>query len=408
MDYNRFGEGLQRPVRLAMACVVAVAVTAVACEPGASRTQPLALGPELPAYEVVETFRLGGEDAPEFGMFQLEPEVVVDRSGRMFVLHPYQGRVAVLDSLGEFVHWIGRRGAGPGEFEIAAKIGLLGDTLWVRNLPSPRISMFLDDGSHVSTVRTPSFDFGYPLTMPPSVSGYLRGGKAWIEAEGSVVDAERPVELPLVVGDRELREADSLFTIANPRGRLAGQAFAPFPVPPFYHVAADGSAIVVADWSDAEPGKVQIEFHAMGSGEGGSWALDFAERPVPPHVRDSVIAGGVQAVHDLAERLRAQGIPEGSFRTSMSRAEVEESVFLPAHYPPLRQVRMGLDSTLWIQLMNDLNAGAWVAFDLEGKPIFQVTLPDGITVQQASATTVWGTGRDELDVPFLVRFDIAR
>jgi len=386
-------------------CTLVAASVLAGCRTDAPRIASFAID-DVPEYRLREVFRLGGADAPEHLSFRREPSFAVHRSGLLFALHSQQGRVAVLDSLGGFVRWIGRRGSGPGEFQNAIRMGFVGDTLWVRNFPSPRVSSFLLDGSHVSTERTPSYDFGYHLTAAAGVSGYLAGGKAWVEAEGFVMGEDRAIDLPLLVGDRTLSTLDTLFTIPNPRGRLEGLAFAPFPVPPFHDIATDGSTIMLAEWSDTLPSELAVQLHTIATSERRTVTMRFDERTVPSAVRDSVITAGVEAIRALGERLRALGLPEGTFPTSISRAEVEDAVYLPRHFPPIRRILVGLDETIWVERTDGVQRGPWVALDLNGTPLFQISLPESATLRQAARNAVWATDRDSLDVSYLVRWNI--
>ena len=375
------------------------------CSTDAARDASLAIN-DIPTYQLREVFRLGGADAPEHLSFSSEPQFAVHRSGLMFALHSRQARVAVLDSLGGFVRWIGRRGSGPGEFQNAFRMGFVGDTLWVRDSPTQRFSSFLLDGAHVSSERTPSYDFGYHLTWPAGVSGYLAGGKAWVEAEGFVMDDGRVANLPLLVGDRALRTLDTLFTIPNPRGSLNGTAFAPFPIPPFHDIATDGSMIALAEWSETLPGEFAVGLFTIATNERRALTVKIGQHALPSAVRDSVINAGIETIRALGERLRARGLPEGSFPTTISRGEVEETAYLPSHYPPIRRVLVGLDETIWIERMNGLERGSWVALDLNGTPLFSITLPPSATLRQAARHAVWATDRDSLDVSYLVRWNV--
>ncbi len=101
---------------------------------------------DAPERTLVEVFRLGGLEPPEAEMFDALPLIVmaVDRDERLFVLHRRQGRVAVFEANGTFVRWIGHgAGRGPGEFNTPDRIGLLGDTVRIRNMspPTSRSSM---------------------------------------------------------------------------------------------------------------------------------------------------------------------------------------------------------------------------------------------------------------------------
>jgi hypothetical protein len=393
-------------VRAGAGVLAACSLVLAGCSGESARLASASWLDAVPERILEPAYRLGGPDAPEHLSFQSPPQVAVGRSGHLYVQHAEQGRVAVLDEAGGFVRWIGGLGEGPGEFQIAAAIGLVGDTLWVRNWPTPRISRFLTDGTHISTERT-LYDFDYRMTAPAGVSGYLEGGRAWIEPDALVAGQEGQIELPVMVGDRAMSTEDTLFTVPNPRGRLAGMAFAPFEQPPFHDAAADGRGILLAEWSETNAGAVRVRFFSPAGSEEQSWTVAFTEKPVSSALRDSLIDAGIASVEALAERLAGQGIPAGSYRETISRTDVEAEVYLPHFSPPVRRVLVGVDDTYWIQLTTgQAEAGDWLAFDTAGAPLFRVRVPDGARLQQASRKSVWATLQDALDVSYVVRWDL--
>lgn len=56
-------------------------------------------------------------------------ELVVAPDGRIFTAHPTETHIRVHAADGRLIRTIGRKGAGPGEFENIGAIGLLGDML---------------------------------------------------------------------------------------------------------------------------------------------------------------------------------------------------------------------------------------------------------------------------------------
>jgi hypothetical protein len=194
----------------------------------------------VPEWQLEEVFRLGGLERPDEETFASEPQLAVDRDGLLYVLHRDRGEIAIFDKAGTFVRWIrGGRGEGPGEFTFPGRMGFVGDTLWVRNRTPPRISRFLRDGTHVGTERV-QVDAGYLTTAGvQGVSGYLSGGRAWMQPDGFVMGPHDPVA-PFMLGDRQMENRTTLFSWRAQRGRLAGTSFAPLSEPPFHDVAPDG------------------------------------------------------------------------------------------------------------------------------------------------------------------------
>jgi hypothetical protein len=392
-------------MRLSALLLPAALAACTAGADGRAGADPLG---EAPPREPRETFRLGGLDAPAEQTFRREPVFVVDAAGLLYVLHADLGRVAVFDEAGGFVRWIGGgRGGGPGEFTSPVRLGLEGDTLWVRNLTPPRISRFLLDGTHVSTENV-LVDAGYFTTAGiQGTTGHLAGGRAWMEPDGLVMATDGgEARATFVVGDRALGERATLFDWRAERGRLAGTSFAPLPEPPFHDVAADGSAILVVDWADEHPEELRVRVLGPDGSERRALSIPVPAVPVPAAVRDSLLAAGSAHVAGVRERAIAQGISPGNAPQVPGAAEIRERVFLPRHYPPVAEARLGVDGTIWLRRMDGLRPDAWVALDADGAPLFRARLPDGARLRRGSREAVWGTFRGELDVPYVVRWDI--
>lgn len=87
-------------------------------------------------------------DVPDWAAFVREPDLVLDSNGRLYVLPKSDDpRVRVLDEDGAFVRYVGRRGNGPGEFASIASMGFAGDTLWLQDFPTGRMSFSVKTGS---------------------------------------------------------------------------------------------------------------------------------------------------------------------------------------------------------------------------------------------------------------------
>lgn len=383
----------------------AFGITACDAGPEASPDDPLGTVPE---WQLEEVFRLGGLERPDEETFASEPRLAVDGEELLYVLHRDRGEIAVFDTAGMLVRWIhGGRGEGPGEFRFPARMGFVGDTLWVRNRTPPRISRFLRDGTHVGTERV-QVDAGYRTTAGvQGVSGYLADGRAWMEPDGFVMAlGEDDPEAPFVLGDRQMEDRTTLFSWRGQRGRLAGTSFVPVPEPPFHAVAPDGSEILLVEWSEARPEELSIRLISPDGVDLGSWTLAVPPAPAPPRVLDSLVQEGRDRVRDVRERVIQRGIPEAQAPSVPSVDEVRARAYLPDYFPPIRDVRLGLDGTVWLQRSQGLTLGAWVALDREGTPLFQVRLPEGVRLRQASREALWGTVSDDLGVPYVIRWNL--
>jgi hypothetical protein len=363
----------------------------------------LASAQTVPLRHATEVFRYGGPDAEEPYAFSQPPRLVVDSAENIYARVASEGTILVFGPDGRFIRRIGRKGEGPGEFQIAGAHGLIGDTLWVTNWPTPRMSLFRKDGSHLSTRRTWVASDRRQATHEGMWS-LLRDGRAFVFVDPLVPvrTAGRP-KLPLLIGTREMQNVDTLALLPNPRGLfvagVGSWSFAPVPSSPLVATSSAGAAIAMAEWDRSRPEVVTLRVVAPDGTERLRRKLELPSRAIPRNVRDSLLDLGVEKARPQLDAARRRGADLGASNERL----VERGLDLPDHYPPVRDLVIGVDGTLWLERFGAGRRGDWLVLDERGEPFFQVQLAPTFEVQQASATDVWGTDRDELDVSYLVR-----
>jgi hypothetical protein len=127
-------------------------------------------------WRLEEDLRLGtaaahGPAAEQFGHIQ---SVATDSRGRIYVLEGMAQEIRVFDSTGVYLHTIGRRGHGPGEFSGASELDLgPGDTLRVLDDGLMRFSVFAPDGTFAGNHRREIVGTGAPRRSTLHDGGYL-------------------------------------------------------------------------------------------------------------------------------------------------------------------------------------------------------------------------------------------
>ncbi|HEX2202495.1 MAG TPA: 6-bladed beta-propeller, partial [Longimicrobium sp.] len=93
-------------------------------------------------------FSVGAEEGESWEMLSNAEQVAFDRADNLYVLDRGNGRVLVFDPRGRFVRQIGKKGQGPGEFEVPVALSVLPDgALAVLDLAHQNVSVFAADGA---------------------------------------------------------------------------------------------------------------------------------------------------------------------------------------------------------------------------------------------------------------------
>lgn len=110
---------------------------------------------DLPEWTVEEVQRLGSLDGPHDAFVSPGP-VEVDPEGRIHVLDVGLPALRIFDEDGRFLRQVGAQGDGPGEYLSPAAFGLRGDSIWVSDARSGRLTVFGPDGGVVATAGPPA------------------------------------------------------------------------------------------------------------------------------------------------------------------------------------------------------------------------------------------------------------
>lgn len=298
---------------------------------------------------------------------------------------------------------IGRKGSGPGEFQIPTLAGTMGDTLWVGDVGLRRVSFFGPDRTFIRTVPYPSAGAASVPTMRWEMVlplGFGRDGA--LLAEGMhAPQAPRPAGLTAA------QWAGSAIVRLAPNGALQRVVawLPPFrcsenvPVPrgdvivriPFCastprHVDQEGERIAMAV---AGPGDVTHVVVLAATGDTlFAKALRLPVLPIPAALRDS-------ARSETAQRTGARG-PE--FDQVMAR--------IPSTYPAISRILNGRDGSTWIEVPVAGAEREWQRLDARGTVTGAVRLPQAATVWAAERTTLWATETDADGLMRVVRFGV--
>ena len=358
------------------------------------------IGADLPpaGWQVLELHRIGGADGrDEATIFGRIDGLEIDHAGRVYVLDTRATAVRVFGPDGEFLHSLGRRGSGPGEFGRPDGMVIGPDgRIWVRDSGNRRYAVFELDGTYHDTYRT-SF-----------------GGGPWepvIDPNG-VFWEESITRLDLETGD-----ARAVFLGLSPRnGRM--EAVDTVERPPRIRGSVwTVEPATLAGTSIVQSGFVSVPFSAQVQERidprGGYWrgrtdALQFVrvsargdtvrivERVAPP--RRVTATDRESAVRELTDRFGA-GL----------RVEPEK---IPQDMPYWSTFFLDPSFRLWVERYRPPGAVArqlrsWEVYDSSGVYLGVLELPlAGRPTPRLRNDRLVGVIEDELDVPFVVVLEL--
>lgn len=383
------------------------------------------------SWEIEETLRVGSASGDL--ALTLVTDLDVGPDGRIYLTQMMVPEVWVLSPDGAFERTLGRAGAGPGEFLTAAShLGWRGDSLWVAD--SQRLHWFADDGASLGTVdfRTHVLETGsilvpgVPLAdgtfLPARMVNDYRTFAAPVASrpikrlspDGEIVDtlgvvpwADRFADFRLESGPT-LREEHPLAPRAPPE--LGGASVK-------RATSRDGRSLTVvhAPSSHGAPSHFRIVRLSLAGDTLVDAAVPFTPRPVEPPLATRLTEQFARwMTGDFSPN--SPQMPEQLVR--QRRRAVEASLTLPAFHPPVREVLVGLDDTIWLlRESNPDGTDRWEVHAPDGTALGALEIREGrgglrpweprMRILQASRDGFWGTTLDEWDVPILHYFRIS-
>lgn len=404
---------LTEGVATTSACAVVVGLAVVAgCGEGASRDGFDAEA--LPVLTLTEELRIGSVDDPDLGFSRIGG-VTVDEDGNVYVLERQDREVRVFDPAGRLLRVIGGEGEGPGEFRDPLLLGFRGDSLWVNDGRLRRITMFNREGEVLSTFQTGlDLTVSHPapgVTMTEFHTGALRSDglldMRWppLVSWSQALALPDSVAVPVLRFDRAGNVVDTTawdaYWFDVVRVALGGQEFwTPVPAP--------GTPLRLRE----EDVLVHVDRRPAG-GEAATFAVTRTRS-----TNDTVYH---RVFHYRPRAFSTAWVDSvvGAFATRMGRAlqadssvaarAFREAAALPAFQPPVSLIRSGADGSLWLR--REVDTGEiyrWMILRPDGSPRGQVELPKGTTLQWMSGDVVYAVERDDLDVPWIVRYGMRR
>lgn len=413
-------------VRDRIARVLGLALIALSAFPSRGSGQE----PCATEWPLRESLRIGSLDGPD-ALGEVR-SLAIGPTRELFVAQYMVGSLSVFSPEGRYLGAFGRTGQGPGEFENApAWATWRGDTLWVSD--SFRSQSFDAEGRPQAFIR-------FRTSFPEESARYTPGlpladgsfwGQHWLSpqlgpvpygpetgsmsvrrfsASGDVLGVIASIEL----GDRFVQIDDGPSFREHPMWELLpGSHFAQLE----QNVTRDRSALVLL--GDVAETSFEVLRIGLAGDTLSRWSVAYAPVPVS---RAFATWLGEQFAWLMAGDFSA-GLPGWATRSTEARnrirSKVSASFWTPRFHPPVREIIAGSDDTVWLlrELPEPGGADRWEVYDSEGRLLGRVRVPEGrsghlpwaprLRLLDASRERIWATSLDELDVPYIHRFEIS-
>ena len=339
---------------------------------------------------------IGGQDADENATFGRVAGLAVDRDGRIVVADRQDNQLKIFSRDGAFVSLIGRKGAGPLEFERLAAVTVAPDgLLWTRDEGNARMLGIDISGKLPKVVRTVaalqmSNGIHVPITFNPE------GG---IVDEGSFYDKD-------IDSFRPLRLRRSL------SGVIARSETLTVPVG-----ANDGLKKVSRIQRDAAGKQIGVSQNYVWQPHGPQWLRAYG----PGGLRAEVVTSRyeVKIFDDNGTVLRTltRKVPPVSLSSrerqradSILSANKQDVPFgVPAQKAPIIGIKFSNDGSVWVErAVEDGKMHEADVFDKNGKLIAIAAWPRAIEIvgdyrSVISGTTVTALSTDASEIERIVR-----
>ncbi len=321
----------------------------------------------------------------------------VDGDGNVYVADPQAQEVMVFAQDGHPVRTIGKPGSGPGELgQGITGVFLRGGEVWVPDVGNLRIDRFDRQGKPLGSLPI-DLTHGMPIR--------------WERLNDRVVAEIRTLPIPGMIdnpeGDPVLAfGADGQDTVVVlPKGAtVAFQGGQPrvtlFESEPVWDATSDGRLLTGTNRD------YRIEVRDSTGSLLRVFTKPFEKREVTKADQKKILAA-------YRETMSAQGMPVQSLDQLMGMVGFAD------RYPAMERVVAGPQGTIWVQHvltaadvsgqsdkldLQAMDSDDWDVFDASGRYLGVMTLPERFSPRLVRGDAFWGTQRDSLDVPSIVRY----
>ena len=265
------------------------------------------------------------------------------------------------------------------------------------------------------TPQHPALSASPPSALLRSGIAIAQGEQAWISSSGAPWQLQ-PVISPLVRLDRQGVVLDTIVSLLardlpditlTVNGQWLGTSRQPFVMRSPWAARADGEGFVVVEVpmprTKTNAALSVLIFDSKGK-LSRKRTLPFVPVPVSSSLRDSVLQEAAKSMTPADGSARAKSIYTEALR------QLREKTAVPAYLPPVTQLLVGNDGSIWIRKEDNNSAGGaeWIVLDSTGERVGRMLHPKGLRLGYADLRQVLAIETDADGIPWVVRLRVQR
>lgn len=367
---------------------VAALIAAAACQSDANLSRdPFAAEP----WTVSEReARIGSVDDPDY-IFNPVLRMALGPDALLYTAHAGEATIRRWTMDGALAGSVGRKGEGPGEFQVPYQVGFFGDSLWVWDVATGRVSYFDQLGEFLGSVAARA-DVSWEVGPVHPIAPLRDGTFMWMRRPPfSSSGPATPEAIPFAKIDADGRRLALIWEQPWEPHDDAGQPFGDA------HLSGLGRrGLLVVDrrvWTGTGDPAIRVSEIGFDGDTIFTAAVPYDPVPLTAERFDSVVRAWAG---DGAE------------------AGIREAMFRPSYLPAVSHLIGGRDGTIWLRRFDPVEVAAgesmreWWVLDSEGSPLARALTPVDLVVKLITDEMIWGVERDELDVEYIVRYRLMR
>lgn len=367
-----------------------LAVACTACEGEAARTPQDIVLADSAGVQIVTVRGLDITAVPEWTI-AAEPAVEIGTTdapghdlhwprsvsrlpdGGIIIANMGSNEIREFDSAGGFVRALGRKGAGPGEFENLAWTGWLdGGSIVGYDPPNRRLTVFANDGSVASTVTLP-----LPNTSSfPEITDILANGNvlAYPGFDRVFSRGERRDTIAYMLYPPDGSRADTLGSYAGPER--------------FFHIQTDFALTMDVPYGRDAFAAARGNHVVLGSSDAIALDLFDGDGALLRRIRVPLTPRPVTSAEAAAQRVAVlEQVPE---QIRDSYREMQELAPRRETHPAFTALLLDDQGGIWLRLPVETGAPAteWLILSSTGAPIGRVRIDAGLEIEEAGSDYV--------------------